>query len=363
MISYIAFGLGMLTKGPVAILLPGLAIIIFLLGTHTFNWAYFLKLKPLWIFLVLVFVISPWYILIGIQTQGAWIHDFFLRHNLQRYTDAMEGHNALFLVTPFMLLIGLLPFSIFTIQAYRHGWIQRKKDPLLLYSGIISLTFVVFFATSQTKLPNYTVPAYPFVALLTGRYLDVLQEKFMQFRKSIHAALWTYLAIALTLPIGLYLGLKFDPVLSEYRHLSFYFLLIPAGAILAMLFIYKSKYKGMLLSLSLSWIISSLLFFYVIFPKIDKENPVAKLLPSIDMDKPLIAYKIYNSSFSFYIRKPIPTFDTMGDLKNQIDKIDEGYILTRKSYSEELEQVDDIELIGEAKDIFEIPTTVVYKIK
>jgi hypothetical protein len=275
----------------------------------------------------------------------------------------MEGHGAVFLVTPVMVIIGLLPFSIFFIQAYRYGLINRKKDLLLLYSIIITFTFIIFYAFSKTKLPNYTVPAYPFAALLIGRYLDVLQEKFEKFRKSLSVSLYIYLLVALALPIGLYVGLKFDPVIAEFRNLSFYFIIIPFGAFVAFIFIHFSKYKGMVLSLSISWIVSILLFFYFIFPKIDRANPVAKLLPSMKINKPVAAYKIYNSAFSFYLRKPIPTFQTPEDLNKYIEETGEGYILTRKSNSSELDQIKSIEVLGLAKDIFEIPTTVVYEIR
>ena len=363
LISYISFGLGVLAKGPVAIALPGLAILLFLIFNRTFNWQYFLRLKPLWILVVLIFIITPWFLLIGVKTNGEWLYDFFFRHNLERYTDTMEGHGAIFLITPLIVILGLLPFSIFFIQSYRYGWKKRKSDPLLTYAGFISLTVIVFFAFSSTKLPNYTVPAYPFVALITGRYLDVLQDNFQKYRKSLSASLWIYLIIAIAIPIGLFIGLKFDPAISDFRNMSWYFVVIPTGALSAIIFLNKSSYKGILLSLSLSWITSTLLFFYIIFPKIDQVNPIAKLLPGLDTEKPYAAYAIYNPAFSFYLKKPIPTFRNTEDLKEYINETGEGYILSRKSLTNEFGHLDNIHKIGEAKDIFEIPTTVIYEIR
>jgi hypothetical protein len=362
-LSYLSFGLGVLVKGPVAIALPGLAILLFLIFARTFNWSYFLKLKPLWIIAILLLIIAPWFVMVGVKTNGEWLNDFFFRHNLGRYTNTMEGHGAIFLVTPMIVILGLLPFSTFFVQAYRYGWKNRKSDHLLPYAGIITLTIITFFAFSSTKLPNYTVPAYPFVALLIGRYLDVLQDDFRKFHKSIIVSLWIYLIIALALPIGLFYGLKFDPAISEFRYLSWYFLVIPAGALFAIILLFKSSYKGILLSLCLSWIISTLLFFYIIFPKIDQVNPIARLLPGMDTEKPFAAYDIYNSAFSFYLKKPVPTFKTADELNEYIQGTREGYILSRKNLEDEFTHLDNIFKIGEAKDIFEIPTTVVYEIR
>jgi 4-amino-4-deoxy-L-arabinose transferase-like glycosyltransferase len=363
LISYISFGLGMLVKGPIAIALPGLAILLFLLFTRTFNWSYFLKLRPLWILAVLVFIIAPWFILVGIKTDGVWLNDFFFRHNVGRYTETMEGHGAIFLVTPLIVILGLLPFSAFFIQAFRFGWIKRKDNHLLLYAGILSLTFIVFFAFSKTKLPNYTVPVYPFIALILGRYLDVLQDQFIKYKRSILASLWVYLLIAILVPAGLYIGIRIDPDLSQFRYLSIYFIVIPIGAIIAIIYTYKSFFKGMILSLSISWLAATLLFFYIVFPQIDNVNPIARLLPSMDIDKPVVAYKIYNSAFSFYLKKPIPEFKSTEELREFIENGGKGYILTRQVLKEELNHIKSIEVLGEAKDIFEIPTTVVYEIK
>jgi len=274
----------------------------------------------------------------------------------------MEGHGAIFLITPMIVILGLLPFSVFFIQAYRFGWKNRRSDDILLYSGIITLTIVTFFAFSSTKLPNYTVPAYPFVALLIGRYLDILQDNFQKFRRSLSVSLWIYLIIAFALPVGLFIGLKFDPAISEFRYLSWYFLIIPTGAVSAIILLFKSSYKGILLSLSLSWIISTLLFFYIIFPKIDKVNPIAMLLPDLDSEKPFAAYDIYNPAFSFYLQKPIPVFRSADELGDYISQTGEGYIISRKGLEHEFGHLDSIYKIGEAKDIFEIPTTVVYEI-
>ncbi len=157
--------------------------------------------------------------------------------------------------------------------------------------------------------------------------------------------------------------MKFDPAISEFRYLSWYFMVIPVGALSAITFLYKSNYKGILLSLSLSWIISTLLFFYIIFPQIDKLNPIAKLLPGLDTEKPVAAYDIYNPAFSFYLKKPIPTFRTTEYLKEYISETGKGYILSRKSLTEEFGHLENIHKIGEAKDIFEIPTTVIYEIR
>jgi len=361
LLAYLFFGLGTLTKGPVAIVIPGSSILIFLLINKKLSWKYFMSLKPHWILGVFLLVILPWYLLVSLKTNGEWIREFFLYHNVNRYTDSMEGHGAIFLVTPLMVIFGVLPFSIFVVQSFRLGWRKRKEKKLLLFSIVIILTIVVFFSISSTKLPNYTVPAYPFLAVLIGNYLAQLHDSFKDHFRTTLITIIIYLFIVFAIPLILYYGLQMDPVLIYLRHLAVYFIILPLGGLWALYFSLKSNFKGILISLSLSWILIILLFFYIIYPQIDQNNPVAKTIHLIDSELPVASYKIYNPAFSFYIRKPFPEFDNKADLEDYI-KINRGYIITRKSYADEINDLPQLKRIAEAKDIFEIPTTVVYQI-
>jgi hypothetical protein len=89
---------------------------------------------------------------------------------------------------------------------------------------------------------------------------------------------------------------------------------------------------------------------------------VARTLGSINKDLPVAAYKIYNPSYSFYIPKPFPKLETKSDVLDYVRK-NKGYIITRKSLAEEIRHLPQLKKIGEAKDIFEIPTTVIYQIE
>ncbi len=363
LLSYLSFGLATLAKGPVAIGLPALSILIFLISKRKLSWNYMLKLKPLWAIGVLAILVAPWFILVGLKTDGEWINEFFFRHNLHRYTSTMEGHGAIFLVTPIMVLIGLLPFSIIIFQAFTISWKQKNSNPILWYGIIISLTIIIFFSFSQTKLPNYTVPAYPFIAITIGYYLNLLHQRFSRGRRSMLISGTIYLVLMLALPVGLFYGLQLDPSLSHLSSLAWYFIIPAAGAVSALWFTLRHHFKGTVLALSISWIVMTLVFFYHVFPQVDKENPVAKILPLIDENRPIAVYEIYNPAFSFYIRKPFTRLESPEELREYAKDHAPAYLITRERYDEEIGKIKDVQLIKTAKDIFEIPTTALYKIK
>ncbi len=360
-LAYVSFGLGTLTKGPIAIILPGLSILLFLAISRRLTWNYILRLKPLLIVAVFLIVILPWFVLVDIRTDGLWTREFFIYHNINRYTSTMEGHGSIFLMTPLMVFIGLLPFSVFIIQSLQVSWKERMEKPVLLYGVVIALVFIVFFSISKTKLPNYTVPAYPFIAIVIGNYLAKLQDTISRHNKSVYRSILIYVLLMILIPVGLYYGLKYDDYLSHLSQLALYFIILPTGGFFAIFFRFKNNFKGIILSIGVSWLFIILLFFYYIFPKVDQNNSVAKTIKFINKELPVASYKIYNSAFSFYIRKPFSELENINDLKGYI-KHTGGYIITRKAFSDELKNIPQLKKLAEAKDIFEIPTTVIYEI-
>jgi 4-amino-4-deoxy-L-arabinose transferase-like glycosyltransferase len=171
-----AAGLGMLAKGPVALLLPMATTILFLLCRR--------QMRKLWDLRVLgasvafLLVAAPWYIWVGMETKGEWLSGFFWKHNVQRSLGAMENHGGPFYYYGLVLIAGLTPWSVFlgptfwyALAAIRQSG-QRIADSGKLFLLCWVAVWLVFFTVVRTKLPNYILPVYPAVALLTASFLD-----------------------------------------------------------------------------------------------------------------------------------------------------------------------------------------------
>ena len=86
-------GLGLLTKGPIALLVPALAIGAYCVSRG--EWLRPLRLlrDPL-AWLVMLAIALPWYVL-ELRAQGqAFIDGFFMKHNVNRFTATMLGHGG-----------------------------------------------------------------------------------------------------------------------------------------------------------------------------------------------------------------------------------------------------------------------------
>jgi 4-amino-4-deoxy-L-arabinose transferase-like glycosyltransferase len=84
-LMYVAAGLGMLTKGPVAIVLPGLAFLLYLLVQRELRRAGEMML-PLGALIVLLIVV-PWYAALYHAHGWEYIRSFIVSENLERYTS------------------------------------------------------------------------------------------------------------------------------------------------------------------------------------------------------------------------------------------------------------------------------------
>lgn len=197
---YAAMGLAALAKGPVGVVLPTAVIGLFQLVSSSqpfverpeswrdwlrnlaapFSPRHFLRtfwsLRPITAFLVVLGVAAPWYVWVGLRTDGEFLRGFFLEHNLGRAMDTMEGHRGNFLFYPLTLLVGTFPWSIFTIPLgidLVHRLRQRDipREGYLL-AGCWLAVYLSVFSLAMTKLPSYITPSYPAIGLLVGSFLD-----------------------------------------------------------------------------------------------------------------------------------------------------------------------------------------------
>lgn len=348
---YVSIGLGTLSKGPVAIGLPGLIFLLFLIFSKRFRWNEIKQLRPLLGAAIVLAIALPWYILVHLKTNGLWTEGFFLKHNINRFTDTMEGHGGLFLLTILFVLLGLFPFSVFIVQALKNAFTNRKDDFSLL-NLVAGITIVAFFSVSQTKLPNYTVPAYPYFAILISLWISGLD---MQKAKP-KASMLVLVLLGLIIVPALFTGIKLDPALSHLNYLTWYFLTIPIGFITAYIVFKRGKFRSSLIITGGSAILAGGLFIFIVFPKIDQQNPVAQSLHLV-REKEVRYYEKFNPSYSFYLQHKIEVIEA-DQFSGFFQKHPQGVIISTKRKIENLNLPDELEVSFSARDIFERPTTI-----
>lgn len=166
-------GLGLLTKGPIALIVPGAAALVFV-ALHRGPVPAGTRLRGLlgdgaaWALMLAVAL--PWYALMLVQHGQAFVDGFLVRHNLSRYQGTLEGHGGSLGYYLLVLPLLMLPWAPLLVQLLRRAralWREPLAGYLLGWAGFV----IVFFSLSGTKLPHYALYGLTPLALLTGRLL------------------------------------------------------------------------------------------------------------------------------------------------------------------------------------------------
>ncbi len=173
---YLFLALATLAKGPVAVFLAALIIFAFLALRRDGK----LAVKTLWpigIALYLV-VAAPWFIAVQ-RANPEFFRVFFLQHNLERFASNLYHHPEPFWFFVPVVLVGLLPWSIFAVAAMVDAirdWRFSSEQPageedLRLYLVLWLLLPILFFSISRSKLPGYILPAIPAATILLADFI------------------------------------------------------------------------------------------------------------------------------------------------------------------------------------------------
>lgn len=360
---YISLGLGILAKGPVAVALPGLIILIFLLMKKDFNWNSIKKINPFLGGILTLGISAPYFYLAHKATNGAFTEGFFLQHNLHRFSGEMEGHGGLPFVTWAFVLLGLLPYSFFIIQGFIQGWKQRKTNDFVLFSFLVSMVFVAFFSVSMTKLPNYPMPAYPFAAVLIAVYLNgVLTGSLAP--KGYKISLWILTAVTVLMPVAGYIALAYaEPQLYGTRFSSFTLAILPCGTIAALVYLYKGKIKESIIVIGFSAMFLTFQLFQFVYPALVSQSPVSLAKDIVSTDSETILYKGYDPAFLFNFGRTFPFAENKTQVLKFLKENPGGTAVTKEKFYESDWKDVPTEIVLKQKALFENYTIVIFKLK
>ena len=201
-VFYLSLAFGFLAKGPI-----GWMPLLTILSTKIFLAEPKLNYRFQFLFgsLFMLAIVALWGIPALVRTQGQFFVVGIGRHVVGRSFATMEGHGAnsfgmYLLLLPFYfvtIFISFFPWSIKLPWLTKKLWRRRDEIDNYLIAGV-AIIFIIF-SLIKTKLPHYTLPAFPLLALLLARRLTT--EGSMHFvRNCALASVSVYLAIALVVP-------------------------------------------------------------------------------------------------------------------------------------------------------------------
>lgn len=181
---YVGMALGTLTKGPIGVAVPLLAIVPYL--TLTRRWPQFWRTCfPLAGLVVLLLLAVPWYAAM-VAIHGSQYTASAQADTIGRFLSTIGGHGGtLFFYVP-VLLFGFFPWSgllIFGLYGTIKSWRAARQTgsarssasgvqpiELELFAALWVAAVFLFFSLSATRLPHYIAPLFPGAAILAASY-------------------------------------------------------------------------------------------------------------------------------------------------------------------------------------------------
>ena len=209
-LAYAAMGAAVLVKGPIGVVLPTAVIGLFLLATRgpnalarlpaeapgsprwawlrrmldgsvrTLSPAHFLRtvyrMRPVTALAMVLLVAGPWYVWVGLRTDWRWPALFFGEQNFGRFMSAMDNHRGPIVFYLGAILVLFFPWSVVLLAsllelAGRAARGSRDRAGAILVASWL-VVYVGFFSLASTKLPNYIIPCYPALALMTALFIE-----------------------------------------------------------------------------------------------------------------------------------------------------------------------------------------------
>ncbi|MBD0678794.1 lipid IV(A) 4-amino-4-deoxy-L-arabinosyltransferase [Pseudomonas sp. PSB11] len=169
----LACGMGFLTKGFLAWLLPVLVALPWVIWQK--RWRELFTYGPVAIAVAIV-VSLPWVLAVHAQEPDYW-RFFFWHEHIRRFAGDDAQHSAPWYYYLPLLVVFSLPWVALLPPALRQAW-QTRRQASIAFLLFWLLMPLLFFSLSKGKLPSYILPCLLPLSLLMGHALaDRLQLK------------------------------------------------------------------------------------------------------------------------------------------------------------------------------------------
>ena len=170
----VCVGFGLMTKGPVILVLCGPPVLMFswLTGKQIFT----APKQCLYFAVPAVLLGGPWFVATAIGTPD-FLTYFFWKHHVVRFTEGISHQQPFWYYLPVILMLMFPASQLFVPLAKfvgtRKPAIRRQRTQPHGYLFLYAMWVVAFFSFSSAKLPTYILPAVPILCLLMASMIDI----------------------------------------------------------------------------------------------------------------------------------------------------------------------------------------------
>jgi 4-amino-4-deoxy-L-arabinose transferase-like glycosyltransferase len=352
---------GFLSKGLVAVVLPGAILFFWCLSTRRARYLSSLLFGPaLPVFLLAA---APWFVLAERRTPG-FLHFFFIHEHFQRFATPVAQRSGPIYYFVLVFLAGslpALPFFFATLKRTRDWRRWRDEDPDAFFFLLWFAVVFLFFSFSRSKLPPYLLPALPAAAALAARALAGAR-----LSAAAGTAAWRASALLATLlPAWVVLDATARAWARDFRLVpiaaaGFTVLLIGAWAAPRLS---RRSAAAALLSLAAGWTGFGLMAALA-WPRIPPATALhdfsaATAAARRETGAPVVGYQTYIQGLPWALKSPVPVADYTGELEPRFErdpKVREALFWTREKFWSEWKSSKRVIAVVRAGDLREFQT-------
>ena len=307
----IFLGLAVLTKGPVAILVAGLSLGVFLIinrGLSGYKWHYFLGM-----IVVCTITTFTWF---GIDMihNGLWFTREFIIYQIRLFKTEDAGHGGPFYYHFVVLIIGCFPAAAFLFQAGKkslNSAATAVESEFAKWMWVMFWVVLILFSIVQSKIVHYSSLCYFPLTFLAALQISRIEDHKIVLKKIV---IWitsiTGILLATAIMLLPVVGLNKEKLIPFFDDdfavanlqaavpwsyaeclIGFFYLV---GIVVAILWFRKSFQKGMMFMLILQIVVIQIAMYHFV-PKIEAYSQGA----AVEYYKSFVGKDVYVAPLGF----------------------------------------------------------------
>lgn len=184
---WLALGWSVMVKGPVVPVVVVLTMLALAAADRRVSWLH--GLRPVMGIPLALAVFLPWYMAVNEATGGGFLSEAVGEDLLPKLLSGQESHGA---PPGYYLLLAAVTFwpgSLFLWPSLWRGWTERAQPAMRFLLAWVVPAWIMFELV-PTKLPHYTLPLYPALALLVASALFAVRDRTYDLLASTPVRVW-----------------------------------------------------------------------------------------------------------------------------------------------------------------------------
>jgi 4-amino-4-deoxy-L-arabinose transferase-like glycosyltransferase len=169
LILWTALAVGILLKGPLILMVVGLAAVSLAIADRSARWL--MRLRPLVGILWLLILVLPWFVAIMARAGDSFLQESVAQDLLAKVFRGQETHGAppgYYLLLFWFTFWPAAPLAAIVAPSV---WRERREPATRFLLAWIVPSWIVFELVI-TKLPHYVLPLYPAIAILSASAIE-----------------------------------------------------------------------------------------------------------------------------------------------------------------------------------------------